>query len=206
MRRKYFSLRAIGLHIALILWVVLCAAARHGGRSVAPSRATRSVIIYAIEWPMIGGARCRRLVLHVEHGEGHRAPRSAPVASTKRRCAREAQAARERPRTLKVKTPRWPPTTTTSRSSRHDAEEAALGSLVDATFRRYRLMSYITGTTLLVLFVTLLLHTVDLSFWNHMHLFVDVVGIGHGIVMYPIYMIMCFNLMVKFRLNVFYSP
>lgn len=72
---------------------------------------------------------------------------------------------------------------------------------MEATFRRYRAMSFITGTTLLVLFVTLFLHTVDLTFWKHIHLFVDVVGIGHGIVLYPIYMIMCFNLVVKFRLN-----
>jgi integral membrane protein len=75
---------------------------------------------------------------------------------------------------------------------------------VDATFRRYRTLSYVTGTTLLILFVTLLLHTVDLTFWRQIHLFVDVVGIGHGIVLYPIYMIMCFNLVTKFRLNVAY--
>lgn len=75
---------------------------------------------------------------------------------------------------------------------------------MDATFRRYRLMSYVTGTTLLVLFATLLLHTVDLSLWKSMYWFVKVVGVGHGVVMYPIYMIMCFNLVVKFRLNVLY--
>lgn len=75
---------------------------------------------------------------------------------------------------------------------------------MDATFRRYRTLSYVTGTTLLILFVTLLLHTVDLTFWRQIHLFVDVVGIGHGIVLYPIYMIMCFNLVTKFRLNVAY--
>jgi integral membrane protein len=65
-------------------------------------------------------------------------------------------------------------------------------------------MSFITGSTLLVLFVTLLLHVVDLKFWDHIHLFVDVVGIGHGIILYPIYMIMCFNLVIRFRLNVLY--
>jgi integral membrane protein len=63
-------------------------------------------------------------------------------------------------------------------------------------------MSFITGTTLLVLFVTLLLHTVDLALWHHLSWFVKVVGIGHGIVLYPIYMIMCFNLVLRFRLNV----
>jgi integral membrane protein len=73
---------------------------------------------------------------------------------------------------------------------------------MNATFRRYRAMSFITGTTLLVLFATLLLHTVDLTLWKHMFWFVRVVGIGHGIVLYPIYMIMCFNLVLKFRLNI----
>ena len=63
-------------------------------------------------------------------------------------------------------------------------------------------MSFITGTTLFVLFVTLLLHTVDLTLWHHLSWFVKIVGVGHGIVLYPIYMIMCFNLVLRFRLNV----
>ena len=75
---------------------------------------------------------------------------------------------------------------------------------MEATFRRYRAMSYITGSTLIVLFLTLFLHTVDLKAWDHIHLFVDVVGIGHGIILYPIYMIMCFNLVMRFRLPVLY--
>jgi integral membrane protein len=62
-------------------------------------------------------------------------------------------------------------------------------------------MSFITGTTLLILFVTLFLHTVDLTLWKHLFWFVRVVGIGHGIVLYPLYMIMCFNLVLRFRLN-----
>ena len=63
-------------------------------------------------------------------------------------------------------------------------------------------MSFITGTTLLVLCATLLLHSVDLTLWRHLNWFVKIVGIGHGIVLYPIYMIMCFNVVLKFRLNV----
>lgn len=62
-------------------------------------------------------------------------------------------------------------------------------------------MSFVTGTTLLILFVTLFLHTVDFTFWKHIKIFVDVVGIGHGIVLYPLYMIMCFNMVLKFHLN-----
>jgi integral membrane protein len=72
---------------------------------------------------------------------------------------------------------------------------------MDATFRRYRTMSFVTGTTLLTLFVTLFLHSVDFNFWKHIKIFVDVVGIGHCIVLYPLYMIMCFQLVLKFKLN-----
>lgn len=63
-------------------------------------------------------------------------------------------------------------------------------------------MSFITGTTLLILFLTLFIHEVDLSLWQHMSWFVRAVGVGHGIILYPIYMIMCFNLVVKCRLHV----
>lgn len=51
MRRKYFSLRAFGLHIALILWVSGCcyAAWWQVGRAVGGNQLS---YIYAIEWPM----------------------------------------------------------------------------------------------------------------------------------------------------------
>ena len=65
-------------------------------------------------------------------------------------------------------------------------------------------MSFVTGTTLLILFVTLFLHAVDLTLWKQMSWFVKIVGIGHGVVLYPIYMIMCFNLVMKFRLSALY--
>lgn len=65
-------------------------------------------------------------------------------------------------------------------------------------------MSFATGTTLIILFLTLFLHTVDLKGWERIKIFVDVVGIGHGIILYPIYMIVCFNLVLKFRLPVYY--
>jgi integral membrane protein len=71
-------------------------------------------------------------------------------------------------------------------------------------FERYRIMSFITGTTLLILCLTLLLHSVDLSFWNKIHVFVDVVGIGHGVVLYPIYLVMSFQLALKARLHLGY--
>jgi Domain of unknown function (DUF3817) len=54
------------------------------------------------------------------------------------------------------------------------------------------------------LFATLLLHSVDLTLWKQLGWFVKIDGIGHGVVLYPIYMIMCFNLVMKFRLSVLY--
>jgi integral membrane protein len=75
---------------------------------------------------------------------------------------------------------------------------------VAKAFERYRIMSFVTGTTLLILCVTLLLHSVAFSFWTSIHLFVDVVGIGHGVVLYPIYLVMSFQLALKARLHIGY--
>jgi integral membrane protein len=72
---------------------------------------------------------------------------------------------------------------------------------MDATFRRYRAMSFVTGTTLLLLFADALLRYIDSNLWHHNHLFRVVVGVGHGIVLYPIYMITCFNVVLRHRLN-----
>jgi integral membrane protein len=71
---------------------------------------------------------------------------------------------------------------------------------MEIAFRRYRLMSFITGSTLLTLFVFLALHQMDLSLWKHLSILVRVDGIAHGIVMYPLYMIASFNMVLKFRL------
>ena len=72
---------------------------------------------------------------------------------------------------------------------------------MNPTFRRYRLMSFVTGTTLLVLFVTLSLQGIDHSLWVQIKAFRIVVGIGHGVVLYPIYMITCFQMVLRFRLH-----
>ena len=53
---------------------------------------------------------------------------------------------------------------------------------MEVAFRRYRIMSFVTGTTLLTLFAMLLLHTVDLSAWKHIEILVKIDGIAHGIV------------------------
>ena len=75
---------------------------------------------------------------------------------------------------------------------------------MEKAFQRYRLMSYVTGTTLIVLCVFLILHTVDLALWKHLLVIVTIVGIGHGVVLYPIYMVMCFQFALKARLHVGY--
>jgi integral membrane protein len=75
---------------------------------------------------------------------------------------------------------------------------------MERAFGRYRIMSFVTGTTLLVLCCTLILHTADLKAWQSIHLFVDVVGIGHGVVLYPIYLVMSFQVALKARLHLGY--
>lgn len=73
---------------------------------------------------------------------------------------------------------------------------------MEKVFLRYRWMSFITGTTLLSLFATLLLHKVDATLWHHIQLFVRFDGVLHGVILYPIYMVTCFQLVLKYRLNV----
>lgn len=75
---------------------------------------------------------------------------------------------------------------------------------MEKAFQRYRLMSYVTGTTLIILCLFLILHTVDLTLWKHLKVAVTVVGIGHGVVLYPIYMVWCFQFALKARLHVGY--
>ena len=72
---------------------------------------------------------------------------------------------------------------------------------MDRAFRWYRRMSFVTGTTLLILFITLSLQGLDHSLWLQIKVFRVVLGIGHGVVLYPIYLFVCFQLVLKFRLN-----
>jgi integral membrane protein len=75
---------------------------------------------------------------------------------------------------------------------------------VERAFQRYRIMSFVTGTTLLILCAFLILHWVDLGLWKSLKPVVTVVGIGHGVVLYPIYMVMCFQFSLKARLHLGY--
>ena len=73
---------------------------------------------------------------------------------------------------------------------------------MDAAFRRYRLMSFVTGTTLLLLFLHLGLKYVDHSLWKSTGLFERVDGLTHGVILFPIYMVMSFQFVLKAKLNV----
>lgn len=75
---------------------------------------------------------------------------------------------------------------------------------MDAAFRRYRLMSFVTGTTLLTLFVTLALHQWDLRLWTSIKALVVIDGVAHGMVLYPIYLILSFQFVIKARLHLGY--
>ena len=75
---------------------------------------------------------------------------------------------------------------------------------MEAAFRRYRIMSFITGTTLLSLFVLLAVqHIVSAHVWRTVGFSVldRVIGIGHGVILYPIYMFMCFAFALKARVH-----
>jgi integral membrane protein len=75
---------------------------------------------------------------------------------------------------------------------------------VEAAFQRYRIMSFVTGTTLLTLFIFLALNKIDLKVWDHIKVLVTIDGIAHGVILYPIYLVMSFQLALKARLNIGY--
>ena len=75
---------------------------------------------------------------------------------------------------------------------------------MEKALRFYKVMAYITGTTLLLLAFFVVLHSVNESLWNSIKVFRSIIGIGHGVVLYPIYMAACFNLILKARIKVVY--
>ncbi len=85
MRRKYLSLRAMGLHVALICWIALCLAAAwwQVGRAVQGNALS---YLYSIEWPVIGllGVLAWYSMLNMEKTPSRK---SRNVARTRRRCA-----------------------------------------------------------------------------------------------------------------------
>ena len=73
---------------------------------------------------------------------------------------------------------------------------------MDKAFRRYRIMSFATGTTLSLLFLHLALKYVDHTLWHATALFERIDGMAHGLVLFPIYMVMSFQFIIKAKLNV----
>ena len=76
-----------------------------------------------------------------------------------------------------------------------------MGALVEAAFQRYRFMSFVTGSMLLVLTAVLINRGVDHHLYLQMHVFNAIVGISHGMVFYPIYLVTCFMLFLKARFS-----
>ena len=75
---------------------------------------------------------------------------------------------------------------------------------MDRALRFYKIMAYITGTTLLLLAFFVVLHSVNKSLWESLHVARSIVGLGHGVVLYPIDMVSCFNLILKARIKIVY--
>ena len=63
---------------------------------------------------------------------------------------------------------------------------------MESLWRAYRVMSYICGTTLILLYTILILQLTTTKRFQHQAWFSDlarVVGVGHGVILYPIYLI-----------------
>lgn len=75
---------------------------------------------------------------------------------------------------------------------------------MDRALRFYKIMAYITGSTLLLLTFFVVLKSFDESLYKSLHVIRAIFGIGHGVVLYPIYMVSCFNLILKARIKIVY--
>lgn len=75
---------------------------------------------------------------------------------------------------------------------------------MDDAFRRFRIMSFVTGCTLLSLFATLALHAIDVHAWQDISILVRIDGVAHGVILYPIYMIVSFNFVLKSKTKLGY--
>jgi hypothetical protein len=183
-KSKYFSRRAIGLHLAMLVWVAICGLAVVAGRRER-SKATLSYL-YADRVAGLRRARRARLVRAAQHAE----KATAHQEQARREYEEKMRAEPARPARQRRRRRRGP---RLEAYNDHLAESPpcrrrSSGDTDGEGFRRYRIMSFVTGTTLLILCCTLILHTVDLTLWKRCR-FVAVVGIGHGVVLYPIYLV-----------------
>ena len=67
---------------------------------------------------------------------------------------------------------------------------------MDGALLRYRIMSFVTGTALILLFVVAIPLTLD-----HHPLFGKVLGVGHGVLLYPLYLLTVIQLAFLTRLR-----
>jgi integral membrane protein len=70
-----------------------------------------------------------------------------------------------------------------------------------SAFRNYKVMSYVTGVALICLFLLLLVKQVNHQLGVDLKVVSAVLGIGHGVVLYPIYLVTCFQLLLKARIG-----
>jgi integral membrane protein len=69
-------------------------------------------------------------------------------------------------------------------------------SVMEGALLRYRIMSFVTGTALILLFAVAIPLTVD-----HHPLFGKVLGVGHGVFLYPLYLLTVIQLALLTRLR-----
>jgi len=75
---------------------------------------------------------------------------------------------------------------------------------MEAAYRRYRIMSLITGTTLLLLCAMFIAHHTFSSSEFHSYglsTLDRVIGIGHGVILYPIYLVTAGLFAIKARVH-----
>lgn len=76
---------------------------------------------------------------------------------------------------------------------------------MERALRHYRIMARVTGVTLIALMVLLLAKLgVSPSTWESLKPLRVIIGMGHGVLLYPIYLVTCFQLVLKARIKLIY--
>ncbi len=148
-RVRWLSPRSLVLHLALVVWVVGCVVAAwwQVGRAI---QGNQYSYLYAVEWPVfaVAGIFGWWALLHTEpvsrRGAGG-APR--PRAATPRGGARQPSATGGRGRRASRRTT----TTSAAGSPRARPSRKSLATLMQGALLRYRVMSFVTGTALILL-------------------------------------------------------
>ena len=189
---KVLSLRAIGLHVALICWISLAPSAAWWQVGAAIQGNALSYL-YSIEWPLIGLSRRPRLVLDAQHGEDHRAQRAGSSRVRREDARRRSGGARQRAASRGGPLARRlqrPPRATLGRTEKSVSGVTSGGNV--PSLSRHVLSSpapRCSSCSSPCSCTPSISRCGSTSLCSWM-----CVGIGHGIILYPIYMIMCFNL------------